>query len=119
LSSFKCHYYKTSSGRSPVKNFIDRLSYNTQRKFFAKIEWLEGYGPGLIEPHAKKIDRYIYELRFEGDDGFIRVLYFFYSKNKIILVNGFKKKTKKTPKKEIELANKRREDFLNRKLIQP
>ncbi len=73
----------------------------------------------MIEPHAKKIGRYIYELRFEGDDGSIRILYFFFTGNKIILVNGFKKKTKKAPKREIDIANKRREDLLRSKLMQP
>lgn len=115
MSNFTCIYYKNAGGRSPVKDFIDNLSRNTQRKFFAKIEWLEEYGPGLIEPHAKKIDQYLYELRFWGDDGSIRILYFFYCENKIILAHGFKKKDQKIPQKAIELANERRKDFVARK----
>ncbi|MBQ8381327.1 MAG: type II toxin-antitoxin system RelE/ParE family toxin [Clostridia bacterium] len=33
---------------------------------------------------------------------------------KIVLTNGFVKKTQKTPKNEIELAKKYRNEFLNR-----
>ena len=54
------------------------------------------------------------EFRFEGDDGAIRILYFFYLGGKIIFLNGFKKKKKKIPRKEIELAKRRKEDFLVR-----
>jgi phage-related protein len=74
--------------------------------------WLEELGPRLIEPHAKKIDEDLYEFRFEGADGSIRILYFFYIGNKIILLNGFKKKTNKIPLKDIELAKRRRSEFL-------
>ena len=43
-----------------------------------------------------------------------RVLYFFYYEGKIILTNGFVKKTQKTPLEEIKLAKKRRADFKER-----
>ena len=41
-------------------------------------------------------------------------MYFFYYEGKIILTNGFVKKTQKTPKKEIDLAKERRKDFIER-----
>lgn len=43
-----------------------------------------------------------------------RIFYFFVIGQKIILTNGFVKKTQKTPKSEIELAKKYRNDYLNR-----
>lgn len=112
MALFETLYYKTGTGSNPVKVFIDNLSYKTQRKFFVKINWLEEHGPRLPEPHAKKLDNDLYELRFEGEDGAIRVIYFFYIGKKIILLNGFKKKTQKTPRREVELAKKRMSDYL-------
>ncbi len=41
-----------------------------------------------------------------------RIMYFFYYDKKIIMTNGFIKKTQKTPRNEIELAKKCRNDFL-------
>ncbi len=114
MSNFECLYFKTRSRRSPVEAFVNKLNFKTQRKFFAKIPWLEEYGPRLPAPHAKKIDNDIYEFRFFGEEGTIRILYFFYQ-NKIIFLNGFKKKTKKIPKKELETAKSRKEEFLIRK----
>ena len=43
-----------------------------------------------------------------------RVFYFFVIGKRIVLTNGFIKKTQKTPKSEIELAKKYRNEFLNR-----
>ena len=42
------------------------------------------------------------------------VLYFFYYEGKIIMTNGFVKKTQKTPKEEIQIAKDRRKDFIER-----
>ena len=43
------------------------------------------------------------------------MLYFFYVDSRIVLTNGFIKKTNKTPIKEIEKAKKYRADYLKRK----
>ncbi|MDY3791783.1 MAG: type II toxin-antitoxin system RelE/ParE family toxin, partial [Oscillospiraceae bacterium] len=45
-----------------------------------------------------------------------RVLYFFVINKKIILTNGFVKKTQKTPSSEIELAKKYRNEYLKRNM---
>ena len=50
----------------------------------------------------------------EGND-IVRVLYFFDEEKIIIATNGFVKKQQKTPKSEIDLAKKRREDYFFRK----
>lgn len=44
----------------------------------------------------------------------ILLLYFFYYEGRIILTNGFVKKTQKTPPEEIKLAKERRADFKER-----
>jgi len=114
MGNFKCYYYKTKEGKSPVEEFIDSLDKRTQLKFFYKKELLEEFGPKLPHPHAKYIGDNMFELRFKGIEGHIRVLYFFFHKNSIIFTNGFIKKTKKIPKKEKEIAINRRKEFLER-----
>ena len=109
-------YYVSDSGRVPVKKFIDSLASRTQQKYFAVIGMLEKLGKNLPEPHAKSLGNGIYELRFKGQEGYIRILHFFYDGNKIILTNGFIKKSNKTPKKEMTLAEKRKEQYLNKKI---
>ncbi len=84
----------------------------TQRKFFDKKDLLEEFGHKLPEPHAKYLKDGIFELRFSGREGKIRVLYFFFHKTKAIFINGFIKRTQKIPKQQLKLAIKDRNNFL-------
>jgi phage-related protein len=57
----------------------------------------------------------IWEVRIQIGNNIFRILGFIEEDNLIILTNGFQKKTQKTPKKEIEQAEKRMKDYLRRK----
>lgn len=76
---------------------------------------LERNGNELREPYSKSLGDGIFELRIKLGSDITRVLYFFVMDRKIILTNGFVKKTQKTPKQEIELCKKYRDEYLNRK----
>ncbi len=76
------------------------------------VKLLEEFGHKLPEPHAKYIGDEIFELRFKGREGAIRVLYFFFHGDKAILTNGFVKKSNKTPGREKLTAIERRKIFL-------
>ena len=78
------------------------------------VDMLADYGNELREPYTKCIGDGIFELRIKSGSDISRVIYFFYVGKRIILTNGFIKKTNKTPKCEIELAQKYRQDYLNR-----
>ena len=79
----KVIYFVTESGRRPVEEFIKSLNVHSREKFFSVVELLEGFGRGLIFPHAKYIGDEIFELRFEGVEGSTRVLYFFSTVKKL------------------------------------
>lgn len=108
---YECLYFITASGESSVEEFINSLDSRTQRKFFYKKELLEEFGPRLPYPHAKYIGGGVYELRFEGVEGAVRVIYFFCSGNLIVFTNGFVKKSNKIPKQELNLALQRMKAF--------
>ncbi|MBI2257800.1 MAG: type II toxin-antitoxin system RelE/ParE family toxin [Flavobacteriia bacterium] len=57
----------------------------------------------------------IYEIRVEVGSSIYRVFSFFDKGKLVVLVNGFQKKTNKTPKKEIELAEKIKKAYFNEK----
>ncbi len=65
-------------------------------------------------PYSDHLVDGIFEIRAKVGSDIARVLYFFVIGKKIVLTNGFIKKTQKTPKNKIELAKKYRNDFLNR-----
>lgn len=57
----------------------------------------------------------IYEVRVEVGLNIFRIFSFFDKGQLVILVNGFQKKTQKTPKKEIELAEKIKKLYFDEK----
>ena len=83
-------------------------------KVLRTIALLEEYGTELRQPFSEKLDSHIFELRIKQSSDITRVLYFFYIDKRIILTNGFVKKTQKTPPGELKPANDRRENFLKR-----
>lgn len=57
----------------------------------------------------------IWEVRVQFGNDIFRLLGFFDGGHLIILTNGFAKKTQKTPLSEIQLAERRRKDYLSRR----
>ena len=57
----------------------------------------------------------LWEVRAEFGGDAYRLLGFWDAGRLIILTNGFAKKTQKTPTREIEIAEQRKRDYLNRK----
>ncbi len=77
------------------------------------MEYLETFGIELKEPFVKYIGDKLFELRAKDPEGIYRVLYFAAAERRFIMLHGFTKKTQKTPRKEIEIALKRKKEFLN------
>ncbi len=60
----------------------------------------------------------LFEIRAEVGSNIFRVFSFFDEGNLVILLNGFQKKSQKTPKNEIELAEKLKKEYFNEKANQ-
>jgi phage-related protein len=94
--------YETNREEKPVEKFIESLSPSTVAKTMHMIDLLEEFGLFLSMPHSKKLMSDIYELRIRGKEE-IRILYSFQKRN-IYLLHIFKKKSQKTPAKELNTA---------------
>lgn len=79
------------------------------------IMLLEKNGNELRDPYSKALGGGIFELRVKQGSDISRVLYFFVVGHKIIITNGFIKKTQRTPQAEIELAKKYRIEYMKRR----
>ena len=86
-----------------------------QAKVLRTVALLREEGPCLREPYSKALDDGIFEIRTKFVSDITRVLYFFVVGKKVILTNGFIKKTQKTPASEITLAKQYRIEYLTRK----
>ena len=57
----------------------------------------------------------LYEIRVELDSNIYRIFCCFDKGNLVVLFNGFQKKTQKTPKQEIDMALKLKDEYFNSK----
>ncbi len=71
------------------------------------------HGPtGLPPKLAKHIDGKLWELRMKGRDGVARAFYVTAEPRRLLILRVFTKKTQKTPKREIELAQARAKEVI-------
>lgn len=89
-----------------VKKFLETLSQSDQARIPGFIELFEQNGFTLPSQYLKKIENNLWELR-PGD---VRLLFGKAGEN-FVAVNAFKKKTQKTPQKEIETAKRRLKEY--------
>lgn len=90
---------------SETHNYLLTLEKSTYSKVIRQIKLLEIYGHKLTMPYSKPIANNLFELRIRGKRE-IRVFYCFYN-NQIYLLHAFIKKSRKTPYREIIIAQKR------------
>ena len=57
----------------------------------------------------------LYKIRIEFESNIYRIFCCFDKGNLVVLFNGFQKKSQKTPKKEIDLALKLKDEYFNSK----
>lgn len=115
MQNFDIDFFKKDNGRCPVQEFLDSLDNKMRAKLLRMILLLEQNGNDLKEPYSKSLGDGIFEIRVQQGTNITRVLYFFILGRKIILTNGFTKKTQKTPQQEIVTAKKYRSEYLNQK----
>jgi len=93
-------FYKSQESKvqEKIEYVLDLVRFERQvpKKFFKALENTNG----------------IYEVRVITTFKSIRILCFFDDGNLVVLVNCFVKKTQKTPRKEIKLAEKLKNEYL-------
>jgi phage-related protein len=107
-------FYSDEGGASPVEEFLDGLDRKTQARFDWSLEQLRLRNIQAREPLVRHLEGKLWELRRESETNIYRLLYVFLTGRRILFLHGFQKKTQKTPRREIEIAQKRLESFLER-----
>ena len=103
-------FYEDHRSKSPVLEFINKLSAKDRAKISNDFHLLEEFGPNLGMPHVRHIEGKLWELR-PGDN---RLFYFLYLDGKFVILHGFRKQTMKTPEKEIATAMRRMNELLEK-----
>lgn len=102
------------------KDYFEKFFVKQQEKVKDKMVWtLE-----LIEELERIPETYLkhltnteglYEIRVQSGRDIFRIFCFFDDGKLVVTINGFQKKTQKTPKKEIERAIKIKDEYENEK----
>ena len=117
---YTVEFYETQDGECQVWDFLEGLRIKAATNKDARIqhkqaslyiELLQQNGTHLNENITKHLEAGIWELR----PGNNRVFYFFFQDDVFVLLHQFRKKSQKTPKREIEKAKRERDDYLSRK----
>ncbi len=117
---FTIDFYQTSSGECDVLDFLEDLRRKVSSSKDARVQYkqiayyielLENNGTRMSENITKHLDEDIWELR-PGDN---RVLFFYHKDDTFVLLHQFRKKTQKTPPREIAKAKHERDDWISRK----
>jgi len=119
-TKFEVTFYESSNGENPVWDFLEGLRLKMESSKDARIQFkqvnmyielLAQNGTNLNENITKHLEEDIWELR----PGNNRVFYFYVQNNTFVLLHQFRKKSQKTPRREIDKAKRERDDYLSRK----
>lgn len=102
------------------KNYFQKFFEKQRDKVKDKITWtftLIEELPIVPEKYLKHVEntKGLFEIRVQQGSNLFRIFCFFDQGQLVVLANGFKKKTQKTPKQEIEAALKIKEEYENEK----
>lgn len=105
-------FYQTTSGRSPVEDYIHGLPKAERARFTDVFEGVEKYGLGCPRVHFRQLCGKLWEIKFNSSSGGFRIAYVMVAGETMVWLHAFKKQTQKTPKDDLELAEKRMREVL-------
>ena len=108
-------FYETVAGVCPVEIFLESLSSKQAQKAAWVLELIEDL-PIVPVKYFKKLVNTddIWEVRIQSGGNNFRLLGFLDGSNFIILNHAFQKKTQKTPRQAIQIAERRKRDYFKR-----
>ena len=108
---FILEWYYDKTGNSIAYDYFLEMTREQRRKFLALVKKMGDIGKIFDTTKFRNEGDGIFAFKPQPD----RYLSFFTDNKRIIVTNGFKKKTEKLPKNEKELAMKYRKEYFERK----
>ena len=103
-------FYAQPSGRRPVREWLLALSRDDRRTIGHDIQKVE-FGWPIGMPYCRPLGRGLWEVRGDLTANRIARVIFCIADGDMVLLQGFEKKTQKTPTQDIELALKRKREI--------
>jgi phage-related protein len=112
MKTITVKFYKSEKGNEPVKEWIKGLSKENKTIIGEDIKTVE-YGWPIGMPLVRKMDKDLWEVRIDLTNKEIARILFTVSKNIMVLLHGFIKKSQQTPTNDLKIAKERRDRVLN------
>ena len=113
MVQWKVEFYQLPDGSSPVLTWLCEQEAKVQAKVAWIFDLIQEHGTSVGMPHIRSITKSkLFEIRVEQDTNIYRIFYFAYTGQRFILLHGFQKKTQKTPKQELKIAEARMKELL-------
>ncbi len=108
-------FYETDFGDKPVEKFLANLDSAGRAKVVRTLELVRNL-PVVPSKFWQKMSgaQNIWEVRTEYAGNIYRVLATTAKGNRVILLHGFQKKSKKTPRQDMEIAQQRQKRYFER-----
>lgn len=113
MGHLRAVYYRAANGREPVREYIAGLDVKRRAALHNQIDRLNELSdtqPHLPFPYSSQIEGELRELRCHVGAELYRVLYR-RSVGLVVLLHIFRKKARRVPRADIEIAQTRWEDF--------
>jgi len=106
--------YRDARGNLPVDDFIRSLPLKGRGRVYWTLELLKEFGLQLSMPYTRPLRGKLWELRIRSGRSAYRILYFAFTGQRFVLLHGFRKKSRKTPQREFQIAERRMADYVTR-----
>lgn len=107
LKRLPAYFYRSDSGREPVREWLQDLKPAERKIVGEDIKDVEFSWP-IGMPLVRSLGQALWEVRSNISGNTIARVVFCVDEGRMILLHGFVKKSQKIPKKDIELALKRK-----------
>ena len=115
-------FYITEKGESPVEDDIARFPSKAGAKIFRWLDLIEKFGLNEMRDYVTKLEGYdLFEPRILHGGSYYRLFFYPYqdkrlADKRLAVFHVFSKKSRKTPRREIEKAMSRKHDYESRQL---
>lgn len=107
----RIRFWTSSSGRSPVEDWLHALPIEDRAKVAAVLVEIEEVGWQAAGCEFRQIKSKLWEIKIHAPRGGFRLFYVIVTGPEMILLHALRKATRKTPKKDVDLALQRMEDL--------
>lgn len=95
---------------SNVDQQILSMPPKIQARMLRILELMEKHGANIGPPHTESIGDGLFEIRAKAQEGIGRSLFCYLSGKQIVILHSFIKKSQKTPRRDIQLAQIRQKE---------